>query len=92
MQLRESGFDEYTRMYLPNYDSIVRSVALEIANYNRHRRDQIAASLGESEVVVDHVLRQLQRRGYLKAHEDKVGRIVYILNLTAAGKRWLQQL
>ena len=87
LQLRESGFDEYTRMYLPNYDSIVRSVALEIANYNRHRRDQIAASLGESEVVVDHVLRQLQRRGYLKAHEDKVGRIVYILNLTAAGKR-----
>jgi hypothetical protein len=91
MQLTESGFDEYARMYLPNYDSIVRSVALKIINYNLHRRDQIAASLGESEVVVDHVLRQLQRRGYLKAHEDEAGRIVYVLGLTAEGKRWLQQ-
>ena len=89
-RLTDYGFDEYAKTYLPNYDELSRMVALQIINHNKRTCDDIAKALHQPPVTVDHILRRLRNRQYIKAQEFHGG-FVYVHGPTAELKRWLQQ-
>lgn len=84
------GFEEYARNFLPNYDDIYKSVALEIVNRDAKDAKTIAKAIEQPEIVVDHVVRELKSRGLLKVQEFAGGGL-FIHNAPAKLKRWLRE-
>jgi hypothetical protein len=91
LRITDYGLDQYARMYLPEYENIIKSVALEIANHSRQTGEQIAKSLEQPRLIVDHILRELRSRRYIKAQESRSGDIFFVLGPTAEMKRWLRE-
>jgi hypothetical protein len=83
------GFDQYARIYLENYDSIVRSVALEIVNNNAHDSETIARSLNQPHVVVVNIIELLGSRGLIRVTKGN-GYFYIISNISAELKRILR--
>jgi len=59
------GFDEYARVYIDDYDSILESVAFQIVNLNKMDNLSISASLNQPQMIVDHVLDVLENKGLI---------------------------
>jgi len=83
------GFGEYARKYLPDYDSIFRSVALDIVNHQRNDSRQIVKALGLPAVIVEHVLNELHGRRYIGKQTMGSG-LIYIHTVSPELKRWLR--
>ena len=90
MKVTARGFEDYARNYLSDYDDIYRSVALEIVNRDAKHVKTIAEALEQPEVVVDHIVRELESMGMIKAQEFAGGSL-FIHNAHATLKRWLQE-
>jgi hypothetical protein len=90
LTVTDYGFDQYVRTYLPEYESLFRAVALEIVNHNRQTGDDIADALGRPPIIVEHIVRELDRMGYIKSQQFPGG-LVYIHGPTAELKRWLRE-
>jgi len=56
------GFDKYVRVYLDNYDSVLKSVVSQIVNHNKKDNSSISASLDQPQMIVDHFLEVLKRK------------------------------
>lgn len=84
------GFEEYARFHIPDYDSVYRSVALEIINRDAKDVKTIAQAIEQPEVVVDHVVRELETRGLIRA-QTFAGGGLFIHTASAALKRWLKE-
>jgi hypothetical protein len=84
------GFEEYARSSMPDYGSLVRSVALQIINFERWTDEQIANDLGQPPLIIRHVLGVLQNRGFITV--QKVwGGPTRITSTSHELKRWLQE-
>jgi hypothetical protein len=90
LTVTDYGFDQYARTYLPEYESLFRAVALEIVNYNRQTGDDVADALGRPPIIVEHIVRELDRMGYIKSQQFPGG-LVYIHGPTTELKRWLRE-
>ena len=60
------GFDKYARVYIDNYDSVLKSVVSQIVNHNKKDNSSISASLNQPQMIVDHFLEVLERKRLIK--------------------------
>jgi hypothetical protein len=60
------GMEEFARAAIPNYASIVRSVALQILNYNAASSVAIGQAIAQPRVLITHILKSFQNQGWLK--------------------------
>jgi hypothetical protein len=60
------GMEEFSRAAIPNYASIVRSVALQILNHKAANSLVIGHAIAQPRVLVTHILKLFQNQGLLK--------------------------
>lgn len=60
------GFDKYARVYIDNYDSILKSVVSQIVNHNKKDISSISASLNQPQMIVDYFFEVLERKRLIK--------------------------
>lgn len=60
------GFDRYARVYIDNYDSVLKSVVSQIVNHNKKDNSSISTSLNQPQMIVDHFLEVLERKRLIK--------------------------
>ncbi len=72
------GFDEYSRAYLQNYDTVTESVAFQIVNHNENNNSSISESLKLPQMVVDHILNVFNDKGLIKTSETLGGGMLNI--------------
>lgn len=70
LRVTDWGFDEYARTFLPGYNSLKRSVGLEIVNHDAQRSDEIAQSIDSPQVIVEHILAQFEARGWITTRQE----------------------
>jgi hypothetical protein len=80
------GFDQYARTYVPDYESVVRGVSLQILNQNERQSREIAQSLEQPQAIVDHVLNTLESNGDIKLHKP-LGGSIYVLTVSPRLRR-----
>ena len=74
---------------MKDYDSIVRSVALQIVNNDEKDNGKISGTLNQPKIIVSHVFKILKREGLIKFAEfnDKM----YITDVSPKLKRRLRE-
>lgn len=86
------GFDEYARVYIDDYNSILDSVAFQIVNHNNMNNRSISASLEQPQMIVDHILNVLERKELIKLAKRFGGGIhIHVLNVSPELKRMLRK-
>lgn len=60
------GFEEYSRVYMEDYDSIFESAAFQIVNQDNKHNTSISKSLNQPQRVIDHILDVLEAKGLIK--------------------------
>lgn len=65
--LTSYGFGEYTRIYIEDYASIVKSVALKIVNEGVSDDSSIRKSLNQPRMVIDHILNDFVQQQLITA-------------------------
>jgi hypothetical protein len=60
------GFDKYARVYIDNYNSVLKSVVSQIVNHNKKDNSSISASLNQPQMIVDYFFEVLERNGHIK--------------------------
>jgi len=83
------GFDEYARVNIDDYDSILESVAFQIVNLNKMDNSSISASLNQPQMIIDHILDVLDNKGLIKVSKT-MGGGVHIFNVSPELKRMLR--
>jgi hypothetical protein len=83
------GFDKYARAYLPDYEQLFRAVALQIVNHDKTNSQDVAETLEQPPVVVEHIFAELESKNYIKAFWASEGRAFIIQSLPEM-RRWLQ--
>lgn len=84
------GFEEYAKIYIDDYDSILESVAFQIVNLNKKDILSISASLNQPQMIVDHFLEVLKRRGHIEMVKNLEGRVLS-LNVSPELTRMLRR-
>jgi hypothetical protein len=85
------GFDKYARTYIPHYDAAFRTVALDLVNHDRNNSREIEGATGLPAALVEHVLRQFNRRGYIGIQTVSDIATIYIDTISPKLKRWLRK-
>jgi hypothetical protein len=83
-------FDEYARVFLPGYDSLIRSVGLEVVNHDAWRSDAIAQSLDTPQVIVEHILALFESQGWIDIRQETTP-WMDISNVSPELERWLEE-
>jgi len=88
LKVPEYAFDEYVRTVLPDYDAIYRAVALKIVNDGSRSKQEIAQSLDQPTVIIDHILREMWNSKRIRAMGADGGHL-FIREATPELTRWL---
>jgi hypothetical protein len=90
--LTESGFDRYLGTYFDRYDSLVRSVGVDLSNSSQEQQDadEVADRLGVPVAVVRHVVRRFKERGFVYAVSVNEGNII-VTETRPRLRRWLEE-
>lgn len=87
------GFEEYAEAFVENYGGIKESVAFHIVNHaqevGRLTNDSIAETLDEPQMIVNHILKLLERRDLVRIRESGEGRI-WVMGVSAELRRMLR--
>lgn len=59
------GFEQYARVYIRNYNSILKSVAFQIVNNNKMDNKPISSVLNQPQMIVDHILSVLEQKRWI---------------------------
>jgi hypothetical protein len=86
IKVTDFGFDRYARTYVPDYESVVRGVSLQILNQNKKQSREIAQALEQPQAMVDHVLNMLESNGDIKLHKT-LGGSIYVLTVSPRLRR-----
>lgn len=89
-EVTEFGFDVYCRAYVEDYASIQKSVGLEIENQKSYQNKSIAKSLGKPQIIIDHVLRVFESKGFVKLYSS-LGGDIEIYEVSPLLRRWLRE-
>lgn len=84
------GFQRYAQAYIPNYERIVRNVALAIVNHQMNDSEAIARDLELAQFMVDHALDVLEQQGHVTVSREIGGRI-YVVRVSPALRRVLSE-
>lgn len=83
------GFDEYLRVKLDDYDSLINSVAFTIVNKKIMDSQTIIAELGQPQLIIDHILNVLNNKGLITL-QKAIGGISFISQISPKLKRILR--
>jgi TIR domain len=83
------GFDEYAKAFIANYDSIMRDVLLQIANYNKSDDASIALALNQPLFVIDHILELLDSKQLIRVSKV-LGPVIHFMNPSPEIRRILE--
>jgi len=86
IKVTDFGFDQYARTYVPDYESVVRGVSLQILNQNERQSREIAQSLEQPQAIVDHVLNTFESNGDKQLHKP-LGGSIYVLTVSPRLRR-----
>jgi hypothetical protein len=67
------GYEEYATSYVDGYDSIVRSVALQILNTDQKNSRDISETLKLPIMMVNHIIQRFEARSWLKVIKSSTG-------------------
>lgn len=84
------GFDEYARVYIPNYNSLIMSVASQIINYGKKNNKEINAVLKEPQFIIDSILDVMNNQGWIRVAKA-VGGWSHVAEVYAEMKRALRE-
>ncbi len=90
LRVTDYGFSEYARVYIPDYDSVFRSVALQLVNHDRNNSRDIVEVLDRPAVLIEHVLNVLANRGHIGAQTFDGG-LMFIYKVSPELKRLLRE-
>lgn len=89
LTLTDIGFDEYGRIYIPEYESLVRSVGFEIVNGEERQSNAMAENLGISSVILEHILGLLESWGYIELFVETGP--LSVSDVSPKLRRWLEE-
>ena len=84
------GFGEYARVHIPDYESVFKSVALQLVNQHKNNSRKIVEALDQPAVLVEHLLNVLANRGYIEAQTFDGG-LMFIYKVSPELKRMLRE-
>jgi len=90
LRVTDYGFGKYAGTYIPHYDSAFRSVALDLVNHDRNNSRDVVEATELPAVLVEHVLNQFDRRGYIGMQTLGDSALIYIHTISPELKRWLR--
>lgn len=65
LTITDLGFDEYGHTYIPEYDSLIRSVGLQILNHDMRDSAEIAEALDRPLAIIERIFGLFEMRGYI---------------------------
>ena len=84
------GFDEYARVYIPDYDSLIMSVASQILNHGKDNNKEINQVLNHPQLIIDFILDVMHNRGWIRVSK-RVGGWSIISEIYSEMKRALRE-
>jgi hypothetical protein len=84
------GFEEYAKLYVEKYPSIVESVALQIVNHNVTTNSSISSALHQPVMVINHILALFGNNGLIGTSQTIDG-TVEIYNVSVELRRRLRR-
>ncbi len=90
LRVTDYGFGEYARSYVPDYDAVLRSVALQLVNHGKNNSQEIVEALDQPAVLVEHLLNVLANKGYIGARTFDGG-LMFIYEVSPELKRFLRE-
>ncbi len=60
------GFEEYARVYLPDYEDLIMSVASQIINYDKKNNKEIYEAVKQPKFIIDSILDVMKARGWIR--------------------------
>lgn len=88
--ITDDGFENYLKVYYPEYDTIVRAVKTQILNFEQNDNHEICAKIEQPQFIVDHVLVTLSTRGLINFGQFIGGKIT-IYSVSSELKRMMRE-
>ena len=88
--LSHHAFDDFLKIKIENYESLIRQVGLEITNNNLKKSEVIAAKLEQPHIVIAHFLDDMESGGLIRLAKI-FGGARLVTNVSAELKRRLHQ-
>lgn len=60
------GFEQFAKVYIDDYGSVVKTVGLQVVNHNQRSSLEIAAALSQPVMIVNHVLDVFESKGFVR--------------------------
>ncbi len=87
------GFEQYAKVYVDDYASIVELVGLQIVNYNQTNSLEISAASNQPVMIVNHILDMFEIDGMVRLLKISGGdNKVHIYIVTPELKRRLNEI
>lgn len=67
------GYEEYAIHYVDGYESIVKSVALQILNHDQQNSSEISTTLEQPIMMVNHIIGRFEARSWVKVIRSTSG-------------------
>lgn len=84
-----SGFEEYARVFIENYNSIFTSVILQIVNHKRRENRGIIEDLKQPAPIVNHILNMLEYKDLISVAKVESAQLIHINHVSPELKRLL---
>jgi DNA-binding PadR family transcriptional regulator len=85
------GFDQYARVYIRDYGTVFKSVALRIINHDEKDTIQVSSSLYQPLMVINHIVEVFENRGWVGVNRIATGdNNLSIYHVYPEFKRWLR--
>ncbi len=81
------GFDEYLKIYLKNYDSLLKSIIFQILNTDLDDNRKLAENLQQPILIIGHLLKILNSRGLIKIGKNYNEEYIYVYYISPELKR-----
>ena len=91
LTITDYGFDEYAHTYIPEYDSLIRSVGLQILNHDMHDSADIANALDQPLAIVERIFGLFETGGYITIFPE-TSFSLQIAIVSPELRRWLEDL
>ena len=76
VQVSTTGFQQFAKTYLPDYESTTQAVASAIMNEHIESNFDLQAKLGKGQFLINHILAAFKRQGYIELEMFGTGRWV----------------
>lgn len=67
------GYEQYAKVYVDGYDSIIESVGLQILNLERRNSREISSALDKPIMLINHIIHSFERCGWVKLIKVSTG-------------------